>query len=147
MARYNNNSSYRGNGNYNSGYQNNGYPTNGYQSNSSKPKVKHSGANHTKYFPESGPNKGQEQHLTTGWRLSNRELISFKAVTTAKSVLSEKGWFGSVAVTVTNTKTGATSFHWGTMQKSTGKVVIDKMAVVMNPKARNGGYTGTYLSK
>lgn len=98
--------------------------------------VKHSGAKHTKYYPKTGPNAGVEQHLTTGWRLSNKELISIKALTTSKSKLSDKGWFGSVAVTMTNTKTGANSFHWGTMQESTGKVVIDSMAFVMNPKAK-----------
>lgn len=109
--------------------------------------VKHSGAKLTRYTPQSGVNAGVEQHLVTGWRLANRELISIKAVTTNKSNLSEKGWFGSVAVTFTNTKTGQTSFHWGTMEKKTGKVVINEMAFVMNPKAKNGGYSGTFLNK
>lgn len=121
------------------------YNSNNQNSNNNKQNVKHSGAKHTTYFPENGPNKGIEQHLTSGWRLSNRELISIKAVTTSKSRLSEKGWFGSIAVTFTNTKTGAEQFHWGTMQKSTGKVVVDSMAFVMNPKAKNGGYAGTFV--
>lgn len=128
------------NNNYNSNNQ--GYNNN---NNSNKQAVKHSGAKHTTYFPQTGNNAGVEQHLTTGWRLANRELISVKAVTTSKSSLSEKGWFGSVAVTFTNTKTGVQQFHWGTMQKSTGKVVVDSMAFVMNPKAKNGGYAGTFL--
>ncbi|MGO4770412.1 hypothetical protein ACEN2I_02025 [Flavobacterium sp. W22_SRS_FK3] len=132
-------------GKYNQGYnnQNQGYSNN--NNNQNKQKVKHSGAKHTTYFPDSGPNKGVEQHLTTGWRLSNKELISIKAVTTSKSNLSDKGWFGSIAVTFTNTKTGVQQFHWGTMQKSTGKVVVDSMAIVINPKAKNGGYAGTFL--
>ena len=131
--------------NYNQGYnnQNKGYSNN--NNNQNKQKVKHSGAKHTTYFPETGPNKGVEQHLTTGWRLSKGELISIKAVTTSKSQLSEKGWFGSIAVTFTNTKTGTQQFHWGTMQKSTGKVVVDSMAIVINPKAKNGGYAGTFI--
>lgn len=122
----------------------------GYQNqNNSRKKdfVKHSGAKLTKYFPKTGDNAGVEQFLVTGWRLANRELISIRAVTTSKSKLSEKGWYGSVAVTFTNTKTGATSFHWGTMEKKTGKVVINEMAFVMNPKAKNGGYAGTFLNK
>lgn len=111
-----------------------------------RPIVKHSGAKTTKYFPKTGPNAGFEMHLTTGWRLSGKELISIKAVTTSKSKLSEKsGWYGSVAVTMTNTKTGVVAFHWGTMQASTGKVVVDSLAFVMNPKAKNGGYSGTYI--
>lgn len=108
--------------------------------------VKHSGAKLTRYFPEKGNNAGVEQYLVTGWRLANRELISIRCVTTSKSKLSEKGWYGSVACTLTNTKTGQTSFHWGTMQKATGKVVINALAMVINPKAKNGGYAGTFIN-
>lgn len=118
--------------------------------NSPMPKaiVKHSGAKLTRYFPKTGANAGVEQYLVTGWRLSrNKELISVRCVTTSKSKLSEKGWYGSVACTFTNTVTGETNFHWGTMHKATGKVVIDKLAVVLNPKAKNGGYCGTYINK
>lgn len=130
-------------GKYNKGYDNNnqGYNNN----NQNKQKVKHSGAKATTYTPVSGPNQGVEQHLTTGWRLSQGELIAIKCVTTSKSNLSEKGWFGSVACTFTNTKTGVQSFHWGTMQKNGGKVVIDGMAFVINPRAKNGGYAGTFV--
>lgn len=116
-----------------------------YNNNNNQQKVKHSGAKNTTYTPLSGPNKGVEQHLTTGWRLSKGELIAIKCVTTSKSNLSDKGWFGSVACTFTNTKTGVQSFHWGTMQKNGGKVVIDGMAFVINPRAKNGGYAGTFL--
>lgn len=107
--------------------------------------VKHSGCKTTTYEPTKGNNKGNKQYLTTGWRLHQRDLISIKAVTTEKSKLSEKGWFGSIAVTFTNTKTGEVNFHWGTMEKKSGKVVVDKLAFVMNPKAKNGGYAGTYI--
>lgn len=106
---------------------------------------KHSGAKHTTYTPESGNNKGQKQYLTTGWRLNGRELISIRAVTTQKSKESQKGWFGSVAVTFTNTKTGEHNFYWGMMEKRTGKVVVQEMSFVMNPKAKNGGYSGTFI--
>lgn len=108
--------------------------------------VKHSGAKLTRYFPKTGENAGVEQYLVTGWRLANRDLISIRCVTTSKSKLSEKGWYGSVACTLTNTKTGQTSFHWGTMQKTTGKVVINALAMVINPKAKNGGYAGTFIN-
>jgi hypothetical protein len=130
----------------NNNYNNNSQKQSNYSSNQ-KQIVKHSGAKHTKYFPKTGPNAGVEQHLTSGWRLSKGELISIRCVTTSKSKLGDKGWFGSVAVTMTNTKTGANSFHWGTMEEKTGKVVIDSMAMVVNPKAKNGGYAGTFLNK
>jgi hypothetical protein len=108
--------------------------------------VKHSGAKLKKYTPENGPNKDQEMYLVTGWRLNkNKELISIRCTTTSKSKLGEKGWIGSIACTFTNTTTGVVAFHYGTMEKRTGKVVIDSMAIVINPKAKNGGYSGTYL--
>ena len=127
--------------NYNSSQKQSNY------SNQQNRTVKHSGAKHTKYFPKTGPNAGVEQHLTSGWRLSKGELISIRCVTTSKSKLSDKGWFGSIAVTMTNTKTGVSSFHWGTMQENTGKVVIDSVSMVLNPKAKNGGYAGTFINK
>lgn len=111
------------------------------------PVKKHSGAKFKKYFPTSGPNKGVEQKLVTGWRLANRQLISFHCVTTSKSKLSDKGWIGSVACSVTNTATGQKSFYWGTMQAATGKVVIGDLALVLNPKGGKGGYCGTFLNK
>lgn len=123
-------------------YQNN----NSNYSNQKNNFVKHSGAKTTTYEPTTGNNKGNKQYLTTGWRLHKGDLISIKAVTTEKSKLSEKGWFGSIAVTFTNTKTGEVNFHWGTMEKKSGKVVVDKLAFVMNPKAKNGGYAGTYIN-
>lgn len=143
MANYNNNKKSYGN---NNGYQAKKSNNNSYsQNNSSKPPVKHSGAKRTKYVPKTGPNAGQEQFLTTGWCLSKGELISVKCVTTVGSKESDKGWFGSVACTMTNTKTGVSSFHWGTMEKSTGKVVIDKVAMVLSPKGGKGGYCGTFV--
>lgn len=128
-------------------YNNSGYGNSQGYNKPQKQIKKHSGAKTTTYEPTSGPNKGQKQYLTTGWRLHQGDLISIKAVTTSKSKESEKGWFGSIAVTFTNTKTGEQNFHWGTMEKKSGKVVVDSLAVVINPKAKNGGYAGTYLNK
>ena len=126
--KYNNNNSNRNNNN-----------------NSNQNYKKHSGANRSKsWYPSTGPNKGVEMFMTYGWHLANSLLISVKCCLTSKSVLSDKGWFGSVACTFTNTKTGEKNFHWGTMEKSTGKVVIDSLSHVLNPKAPNGGYSGTY---
>lgn len=114
----------------------------GYSRNKSTSKK--SGAKFTQYQNADGV----QRFLTTGWRLNrSKELIAIKAVTTDKSEESEKGWFGSVAVTFTNTITGESNFHWGTMERKTGKVVVDKLAVVINPRAKNGGYAGTYIKK
>ncbi|MGX9985475.1 hypothetical protein [Soonwooa purpurea] len=109
---------------------------------SSGKKSKKSGAKFTRYVNKDGV----EMYLTTGWRLNrSRELISIKATITKDSKESDKGWFGSVAVVFTNTITGQTNFHWGTMEKKTGKVVVNDMAFVMNPRAKNGGYAGTFI--
>lgn len=138
MGNYNYN---KNNGNYGNNRNNQSY------GNSAKKIVKHSGAKTKRYFPTTGPNAGVEQTLTSGWKLANRELISIRCVTTSKSKLSDKGWLGSIACTFTNTKTCVQSFHWGTMEHKTGKVVIDALAMVVNPKAKNGGYAGTFINK
>jgi hypothetical protein len=108
----------------------------------SKEYKKHSGAKYTLYQNK----EGVQQYLTTGWRLNNKQLLSYKAVTTKKSILSEKGWFGSVWLTITNKITGEVNSAWGTMEKSSGKVVVDDLALVMNPRAKNGGYCGTFFN-
>lgn len=121
---------------------------NQYNSNNNSQQVrKSSGAKLAIYTPVKGKNSGQKQYLVSAWRLQKGTLISIKAVTTSKSQESEKGWFGSVAVSFTDSKTGASHFHWGMMQKTTGKVVIQTLGVVLNPKAPNGGYAGSYLKK
>lgn len=132
--------------NKNDGYSSN-RSNNSYNGGSQKKIVKHSGAKTKRYFPTTGPNAGVEQTLTSGWKLANRELIAIRCVTTSKSKLSDKGWLGSIACTLTNTKTGVLAFHWGTMEHKTGKVVIDSLAMVVNPKAKNGGYAGTFINK
>lgn len=125
--------------------QNRGYSFGNYNAGNNRPRKKRSGAKVSKYYPESGVNKGVEQYIVNAWRVTNKQLIKITAVTTYKSKLSDKGWIGSVAVTFVNTKTGQKTFHWGTMQKSTGKVIISETSMVLNPKARNGGYAGTFI--
>lgn len=137
-------SKYPKQGNYNNNYQNNQYNNGG---SSQKPYTKKSGSKHKQYTPTEGPNKGQLQYFTSGWMLANRELISVTAVTTTKSKLSDKGWFGSIAVSLTNTKTGQKSFHWGTMEEKTGKVYITEMNLVLSPRSNNGGYCGKLFAK
>jgi hypothetical protein len=103
---------------------------------------KHSGAKLTIYKNQAGA----EKHLTTGWRLTkNRQFLQYKCITTKKSELKASGWFGSVYCTITDKNTGMQSSYWGTMEKKTGKVVIQELALVLNPRAKNGGYCGTFL--
>lgn len=105
---------------------------------------KRSGAKMSKYTPTQGANKGQQQIIVNGWRKNRQGFTKFTAVTTKFSKDGGKGWIGSIFVTVTNVSTGQESKYWGTMQSSTGKVVIDALGIVMNPKAPNGGYCGTF---
>jgi hypothetical protein len=108
---------------------------------------KKSGASKRTYTPTEGPNKGNVQSFTHGWKKTRQGFISISCKTTSKSELSEKGWYGHVACNVVNMTTGETNLHWGCMEKSTGKVIIDKLAIVINPKAPNGGYCGSYLKR
>jgi hypothetical protein len=142
-------SNYNRNNNNNGGWK--GAPFNNapaYQPNYNQPqpRKKHSGANLTKYTPKEGPNAGTEMYLTTGWMYrKNQGLTSFKCNTTKKSKLSEKGWIGSIMCEViTNNQK---SLYWGTMEKKSGKVVINELAIVINPKAKNGGYAGSFINK
>lgn len=114
-----------------------------YQNN---PKKKHSGATHKKYIPTSGPNKGQQQYCTYGWMYrKNIGLVTLMCVTTKNSRESEKGWLGSIACTLITKQSGLKSFWWGTMHKATGKVVINDLGIVLNPRAPRGGYCGTFM--
>ncbi|WP_417290940.1 hypothetical protein [Corallibacter sp.] len=108
---------------------------------------KKSGAVTGKYTPTSkkSANRGVEQHYTNGWMVRDKQMISISCVTTKHTNLSNKGWFSGVYCKLINKTTGYQTEYWGTMQKSTGKVVIDDLSIVINPKAKNGGYCGTYL--
>ncbi len=127
--------------NYNYG---NNYNNNGYQQ--PRKQQKKSGASHKTYTPSQGPNKGELQHFTFGWRRTRYGFITYSCVTTSKSKETEKGWFGSVAIEIVNKDTGSKSFAWGTMERKTGKVVVDSLSLVINPRAKNGGYCGSYLN-
>lgn len=117
-----------------------------YNNNRKNSGKKRSGATKCKvYVPKSGPNKGQNQYKTIGWSLHKGDLIKWDCTTTTKSELSQKGWLGSIACTRLNNATGEEKFFWGTMQQNTGKVVIDKLSLVLNPNAPNGGYCGSYV--
>lgn len=106
---------------------------------------KHSGAKSKKYTPTAGNNAGKSQIITNGWMYRRRTgLITYKCNTTSKSQLTDKGWIGSIACEVVNRATGQKSFYWGTMEASTGKVVINDLGIVINPKGGKGGYTGPF---
>lgn len=101
---------------------------------------KHSGCKLSRYTPTQGANKGVQQSIVNGWMChKGQPMLNFTAVTTSKSKLSDKGWYGSVAVTVINKSDMSKEFYWGTMEKATGKVIISDLGIVMNPK---GGYKG-----
>lgn len=115
-----------------------------YSKGGTKATKKRSGAKFTRYANRDGV----ERFLTSGWRLiKGKDFITIKCVTTDKSVESEKGWLGSIACSIVNKDTGVKSFHWGTMEKKTGKVVINDLSMVINPRAKNGGYAGTFINK
>jgi len=110
-----------------------------------QPYTKKSGATFSKYVPKKGPNRGKNQFITNGWFLRNKELMNISCVTTTKSKVTPKGWMGHIACSVLNKVTGEETFFWGAMQQSTGKVVIEKLSMVVNPASKNGGYCGTFI--
>lgn len=106
---------------------------------------KKSGAKLTRFTITKGPNAGAQRQCTSGWNISRSGGINtFLCCTTNKSQDTGKGWVGSVACEVINKATNQKAFYWGTMQISTGKVVINDLGIVLNPKAPNGGYCGKF---
>jgi hypothetical protein len=59
----------------------------------------------------------------------------------SKSVTYESGkvWITSIACTVTNKQVMTKQLYWGLMEKSTGKVIIQDLGIVLNPKGGKGG--------
>jgi len=131
-------------GSSNSNNNNRSWNSNSRGSNSGTTQKKRSGAKFTRYANADGV----ERFLTSGWKLSKqKELLTFKCVSTDKSVESDKGWMGSIAVSILNKSNMQKSFYWGTMEKKTGKVVINELSLVLNPRVKNGGYCGTFIEK
>lgn len=109
---------------------------------------KRSGAKSKRYTPTSGNNAGKGMIHTHGWRFTKRAgLITYSCNTTKKSVKKDTGWIGSIACEVMQVDSSQKAFYWGVMEAATGKVVIQDLGIVINPKANNGGYCGTFINK
>lgn len=105
---------------------------------------KKSGASHSTYVPTKGANKGNNQYITNAWCIIKGDLYNFSCVTTKESRLKKSGWFGNVRIEMLNKVTAEKKTLWSSMEKKTGKVLIDELSFVLNPKAPNGGYCGTF---
>ncbi len=132
----------------NQGFQNQSFGYQGFNANNGfgggQQAKKHSGAKLSKYTPTSGVNKGQQQYIVNAWMFRRKEgFTKITAVTTKHSKVTDKGWMGSVACTVISGN-GQKSFYWGTMEQSTGKVVIADLGIVLSPKGGKGGYCGSF---
>lgn len=123
---------------------NNNYPNNNYRSNEQKKKK--SGAGYKLAVSKS---TGEQKPCTWGWKANKFTGITkffcapCKHTKTVTSPSSGKIWHCGVACTITNATLGTSTFHFGMMEASTGKVIIDKLGIVINPKANNGGVVAT----
>ncbi len=81
--------------------------------------------------------------LTIAWKATRYGMLSILCGLTKYSneVTSKSGrvWYSGVSVAIKNTNTGQTNFHFGLMEKATGKVIVKNLGWVINP---NGGYGG-----
>ncbi len=91
--------------------------------------------------------QGQENIFVSGWHKTKYGFITVGCVTTKYTKDGGKGWLSGIRCKVLNQSTGQSTLYWGTMQISTGKVVISEISMVVNPSAANGGYFGTYLKR
>lgn len=144
---YNNSYNSNNGGNNRNGNSFNGGGYNNNNGGGNQPAKKHSGCKLYKWVPKDGPNKGKTMFGTLGWKYRKGQgLTKYKANMTSKSAVGDNGWCGSVAVELISA-TGQKSFYWGTMHVATGKVVINDLGEVMNPKGGKGGYVGSFSSK
>lgn len=119
---------------------NNNYRNNSRNNNGEQQQKKRTGAKAT-------ADKRNGSPVTTGWNYSKRHgLVTFLCVTTKKSDIhkskSGKEWI-NVMVKVRYPMQPEQTTN-GLMDKMTGKVIIQSMGIVINPKAKNGGYCGRY---
>lgn len=128
----------------------NGRPMNyGYNQNTrysrNAPQIKkHSGCS-------SGLTKKDQTLYVRGWKFDKRNgLRSFiagpnKNTSDHKSKTSGRVWQNwTCKITEASGQSFLTSCLYDT---TTGKVIINDLGFVMNPKARNGGYVGTFVNK
>lgn len=107
--------------------------------NDSREQKKHTGA-------KSGYDKNGQPY-TTGWNYSRANgLVTFLATPYAKSKESTSGsgrsWL-NVMVKVSR-KMQKDFIVSGMMDLRSGMVTIQELGIVINPKAKNGGYCGKY---
>lgn len=148
MANWGNNN--RGNygGNYSRGNGGNQYnQNNNYRGNGGGQK-KHSGAKMG--INQRGSQKGK-QHIVF-WNYSRtRGLISgiatpYKGTKEVKSKTSGRVWHNWM-VSLTNKRTFQKWTTSGLFDPQSGKLIISELGWVVNPKARNGGYCGTFTNR
>jgi hypothetical protein len=102
----------------------------------------------------SGCKGGQDKKgrsYVSGWKYSRRAgLVSFFAAPYkgTNSHKSENGrtWENWI-VKIQNKSTMTESITTCLFDRSTGKVIIQKLGFVMNPKGGKGGYVGTYINQ
>lgn len=89
---------------------------------------------------------GEAKHWVSGWQVRNRQLTSimcgpYKDTRESKSK-SGRIWHNWIAKI--KPAAGAPYIQPCLYDAMTGKVIIRSLGMVINPKAPNGGYCGTY---
>jgi hypothetical protein len=151
---YGNNQNYNRGNNYSGGYSrgngggyNRGY-NNGGNNGGQMPIKKHSGAKMG--INQRGTQKGK-QHIVF-WNYSRqRGLISgiatpYKGTKEVKSKTSGRIWQNWM-VSLQNKKTFQSWTTSGLFSPESGRLIIDSLGWVVNPKAKNGGYAGTFRNR
>lgn len=81
--------------------------------------------------------------VVVAWKATKFGMLSILVAPTkyTKEVKSKSGriWSTGMSVSIVNKNTGETSFHFGMMEKATGKTIVKNIGWVINP---NGGYGG-----
>lgn len=114
-----------------------------------QPKKKHSGCRLHTNFVDKQTGEIVNAHFMTAWNYSkSRGMLSIIASPRKGDKLKTANpKFENWAVKVFNTKTLETVWHNGFYDKTKQKVTIKDMQFVLNPRAKNGGYAGTFVKR
>jgi len=81
--------------------------------------------------------------VVVAWKATKMGMLSILVGTTkyTKAVTSQNGrtWLTGCSVSIKNGLSGVSSFHFGMMDKATGKTIVKDLGWVINPQGGLGG--------
>ena len=118
------------------------------QNNSSEKTVKHSGATMHSSFTDKVTGEIVAQNFITAWNYApSRGMMSIIASPRidASKRKTKNELYENWAVKIFNKRTLQTTWTNGLFHRVKGIIILKDMQLVINPRAKNGGYFGTFV--